>query len=54
MADKKKRTRADSRAHTPCPHCSFRVHGDRGLAMHLAQVHGIQPPKANAARKGGA
>lgn len=36
----KKRNRADSRAHTVCPHCQRKVHGERGLQMHLVQVHG--------------
>ena len=39
----KKRNRSDSRAHTACPHCQFKVHGERGLAMHLKLVHGIEP-----------
>lgn len=37
---KRRRTRGDSRAHTECPHCLRRVHGEKGLKAHLAQVHG--------------
>lgn len=39
----KKRNRVDSRAHTACPQCKYRVHGERGLRMHLARVHGVEP-----------
>jgi hypothetical protein len=44
----KKRKRADSRAHTPCPHCAFKVHGERGLKMHLVQVHSLARDAADA------
>ncbi len=39
----KKRNRVDSRAHTPCPLCDKKVHGARGLKMHLAQMHDGAP-----------
>jgi hypothetical protein len=44
----KHRNRASSRAHTSCPHCQFKVHGERGLKMHLKQVHGIEPKAESA------
>jgi hypothetical protein len=47
MADKK-RKRADSRAHTACPRCAFKVHGERGLRMHLVQVHSLSRDSADA------
>jgi hypothetical protein len=47
MADKK-RKRADSRAHTACPRCAFKVHGERGLKMHLVQVHSLARDTADA------
>jgi len=31
--------RASSRAHTPCPHCKKKLHGDKGLKAHLKEVH---------------
>ena len=39
----KKRNRADSRAHTSCPVCQRKQHGERGLKMHLMQVHDLTP-----------
>lgn len=31
--------RASSRAHTPCPHCAKKLHGDKGLKAHIKEAH---------------
>lgn len=31
--------RASSHAHTPCPVCQKRLHGERGLKAHLRNQH---------------
>lgn len=50
MKRHKKGNRSDSRARTPCPQCGFRCHGERGLKMHIAQMHSEQPqPKPTGA-----
>ena len=35
----RKGRRASSRAHTPCPHCGKKLHGDKGLNAHLKEQH---------------
>lgn len=39
MAKHRKAARASSRAHTTCPHCNRRQHGERGLKAHIAAMH---------------
>lgn len=35
----RKGRRASSRAHTACPVCTKKLHGEKGLKQHLAEVH---------------
>lgn len=35
----RKGRRASSRAHTECPHCKKKLHGDKGLKAHIKEVH---------------
>lgn len=48
MAKPRTARRASSRAGTPCPHCGKLLHGNKGLAAHIAQQH--QPAPAEAPR----
>lgn len=39
MKPPRTKKRASSRAHTQCPQCLKKLHGDKGLKRHLKEVH---------------
>ena len=39
---KRTQKRADSRAHEPCPVCGKRLHGAKGLKVHMKEVHNVE------------
>ncbi len=39
MTTPRTKRKASSHAHTPCPHCGKKLHGERGLKMHLKEAH---------------
>jgi hypothetical protein len=41
MMKPRTKKRASSRAHTVCLHCGKKLHGEKGLAVHLKQVHNV-------------
>lgn len=40
-----RRPRSRSGAHTECPECGKRLRGEKGLAAHMRNEHGKNPPK---------
>ena len=43
LALKRTRNRSRSGAHARCPECGKKLRGEKGLAAHRLQEHGVKP-----------